>query len=162
MCFTGEPSFHSVDRHKAGAAEPDGAPHRCDTFKNMLALAIVRHVIVLASVLLLLASQASGQDGFRITYEVDTTRAERARVTGRIVNERREDVFEVSVTGEALDAKGKVLARGIAYVDSKIARGDGRPFAMSVPTVAGTANYRVVVSSFRAGFSPQAPGTQGP
>jgi hypothetical protein len=127
----------------------------------MLALAVVRPLVIALAVLLLLATEARGQDGFRITYEVDRTRAERARLTGRIVNERPEDVFEVSVTGEALDAKGKVLARGIAYVDSKIARGDGRPFSMSVPTVAGTANYRVVVSSFRAGFGTQAPGSPG-
>ena len=127
-----------------------------------MAFAIVRPLVIVVAVLLLLTAEAPAQDGFRITYEVDRTRAERARLTGRIVNERAEDVFEVSVTGEALDAKGKVLARGIAYVDSKIARGDGRPFSMSVPTVAGTANYRVVVSSFRAGFSSQAPGNQGP
>ena len=128
----------------------------------MLAFAIVRQLVIVLAVVLLLTAEARGQDGFRITYEVDRTRAERARLTGRIVNERSEDVFEVSVTGEALDAKGKVLARGIAYVDSKIARGDGRPFSMSVPTVAGTANYRVVVSSFRAGLGSQAPGSQGP
>ena len=127
-----------------------------------MAFAIVRPLVVVLAVVLLLTAEARGQGGFRITYEVDNTRAERARLTGRIVNERSEDVFEVSVTGEALDAKGKVLARGIAYVDSKIARGDGRPFSMSVPTVAGTANYRVVVSSFRAGFGSQAPSNQGP
>jgi hypothetical protein len=117
----------------------------------------VRGLLIMLAVLLLIAAEARAQDGFRITFEVDRTRAERARLTGRIVNERPEDVFEVSVTGEALDAKGKVLARGIAYVDSKIGRGDGRPFSMSVPTVAGTANYRVVVSSFRAGFATQGP-----
>ncbi len=123
----------------------------------MLALAIVRPLGIVLAVLLVLAAEARGQSGFRITYEVDRTRAERARLTGRIVNERAEDVFEVSVTGEALDAKGKVLARGIAYVDSKIGRGDGRPFSLSIPTVAGTENYRVVVSSFRAGFATQGP-----
>lgn len=123
----------------------------------MLALAIVRPLVIVLAVLLLLAAEARGQSGFRITYEVDRTRVERARLTGRIVNERAEDVFEVSVTGEALDAKGKVLARGIAYVDSKIGRGDGRPFSLSIPTVAGTENYRVVVSSFRAGFAIQGP-----
>jgi len=127
-----------------------------------MAFAIVRPFVIVLAVLLLLTAEAPAQDGFRITYEIDRTRAERARLTGRIVNERPEDVFEVSVTGEALDAKGKVLARGIAYVDSKIARGDGRPFSMSVPTVAGTANYRVVVSSFRAGIGSQAPSNQGP
>jgi hypothetical protein len=100
----------------------------------------------------------SAQDGFRITYEVDRSRPDRARLTGRVLNERADDVFEVNVTAEALDAKGKVLARGIAYVDSRISRGDGRPFSLSVPTVPGTASFRVVVSSFRAGGT----SSQGP
>jgi hypothetical protein len=100
---------------------------------------------------------ARAQGGFRITYEVDRSRPDRARLTGRVINERADDVFEVNITAEALDAKGKVLAKGIAYVDSRIGRGDGRPFSLSVPTVPGTANFRVVVSSFRAGFSSQGP-----
>jgi hypothetical protein len=100
---------------------------------------------------------ARAQDGFRITYDVDRSRPDRARLTGRVVNERADDVFEVSVTAEALDARGKVLARGISYVDSRIGRGDGRPFSMSVPTVAGTTSFRVVVSAYRAGLSSQGP-----
>jgi hypothetical protein len=103
------------------------------------------------------ADEAGAQDGFRVTFEVDRTRPERARVTGRVSNERAEDVFEVSVTAEALDARGKVLARGITYVDSRIARGDGRAFSLSVPTVAGTTSFRVAVSSWRAGVSGQGP-----
>jgi hypothetical protein len=74
-----------------------------------------------------------------------------------VVNERSEDVFEVSITAEALDAHGKVLARGIMYVDSRIGRGDARPFSMSVRTMPGTTSFRVVVSSYRAGFSSQGP-----
>jgi hypothetical protein len=103
------------------------------------------------------AAAALAQDGFRLTYDVDRTRPDRARVTGRVANERPEDVFEVSVTAEALDARGKVLARGITYVDSRIARGDGRPFSLSVPTVAGTTSFRVAVSSWRAGIGGQLP-----
>ena len=115
-------------------------------------------VAALATVLVLLdADGARAQDGFRITYEVDRSRPDRARLTGRVVNERSDDVFEVNVTAEALDARGKVLARGIAYVDSRIGRGDTRPFSMSVPTVPGTTNFRVVVSSYRAGLSTQGP-----
>jgi hypothetical protein len=128
--------------------------------ETMLARAAIRRlalVCVSSVIVLFVAGEATAQDGFRITYDVDRTRPERARLTGRIVNERSEDVFEVSVTGEALDARGKVLARGIAYVDSRIGRGDGRPFSMSVPTVAGTTSFRVVVSSFRGGFGNQGP-----
>jgi hypothetical protein len=121
------------------------------TFTSALA------ILVLVVGLTLSADPAHAQSGFRITYDVDRTRPDRARVTGRIVNERAEDVFEVNMTAEALDAKGKVLARGIAYVDARIARGDGRSFSMSVPTVAGTSDFRVVVSSFRLTGPPQGP-----
>jgi hypothetical protein len=115
-------------------------------------------VFMLAAGLVIGSADATrAQEGFRITYEVDRTRPDRARLTGKVVNERSDDVFEVNITAEALDGKGKVLARGISYVDSRIARGDGRPFSMSVPTVAGTASFRVVVSSFRAGFANQGP-----
>jgi hypothetical protein len=115
-------------------------------------------VFMLAAGLVIGSADATrAQEGFRITYEVDRTRPDRARLTGKVVNERSDDVFEVNITAEALDGKGKVLARGISYVDSRIVRGDGRPFSMSVPTVAGTASFRVVVSSFRAGFANQGP-----
>jgi hypothetical protein len=118
----------------------------------------LRRGLALAALLVTFgADVASAQDGFRITYDVDRSRPDRVRLTGRVVNDRPDDVFEVSVTAEALDARGKVLARGISYVDSRIGRGDGRPFSMSVPTVTGTTSFRVVVSSYRAGFSSQGP-----
>ena len=114
--------------------------------------------LVLATAFVALGADTVGaQDGFRITYDVDRTRPEKARVTGRVANERSDDVFEVSITAEALDAKGKVLARGITYVDTRIARGDGRPFSVSVPTVAGTTGFRVTVSAYRAGMGGQGP-----
>ena len=99
-----------------------------------------------------LAAPAVAQPGFRITYDVDDSRPGRARLNGRLTNERPDDVFEVSVTAEALDAKGKVLARGISYVDARVARGETRPFSVTVPAVPGTTSYRVVVSSFRTGL----------
>ena len=100
---------------------------------------------------------AGAQDGFRITYEVDQSRPGKARLNGRVTNDRSQDVFDVNITAEALDAGGKVLARGISFVDSRIGPGDSRTFAVSVPNVPGFARYRVVVSSFRAGFANQGP-----
>ena len=111
---------------------------------------------LLTLALVLAASAALAQAGFRISYDVaDDSRPGRARLNGRVTNERSQDVFEVSVTAEALDAKGKVIARGISYVDMRIAPGDTRTFSVTVPVVAGTTGYRVVVSSFRTGI--QAP-----
>jgi hypothetical protein len=104
-----------------------------------------------------LAGAAWAQDGFRITFEADRSRPDRARVTGRVFNDRAEDVFEVNITAEALDSRGTVLARGISFVDGRIGRGDSRPFSLTVRTVPGTEGFRVVVSSFRMGFSSQGP-----
>jgi len=95
---------------------------------------------------------ALAQQGFRITYDVDDSRPGRARLNGRLTNERGDDVFDVSVTAEALDARGKVVARGISFVDSRIARGDTRVFSVTVPAVPGATSYRVAVSSFRPGM----------
>lgn len=106
---------------------------------------------------MLLVTPSLAQPGFRITYDVDDSRPGRARLNGKLTNERPDDVFDVSITAEALDAKGKVLARGISYVDSRIARGDTRAFAVTVPVVPGVSSFRVAVSSFRPGFSNQGP-----
>ena len=111
-----------------------------------------RALVLLALALVLAASAALAQDGFRISYDVDDSRPGRARLNGKVTNERGSDVFEVSVTAEALDARGKVIARGISYVDARIARGDTRMFSVTVPSVPGTTGYRVVVSSFRTGI----------
>ncbi|HET7343480.1 MAG TPA: FxLYD domain-containing protein [Methylomirabilota bacterium] len=118
----------------------------------------VRAVLALA-VLVLTALPATGlaQDGFRITYDVDRTRPEKARITGQVANDRSQDVFEVSVTAEALDARGKVVARGMSFVDARIARGDNRQFSVSVPTPPTATSFRVVVGSYRTGFSNQGP-----
>jgi hypothetical protein len=117
----------------------------------------MRALLLAALLLALVSGEAWAQDGFRVTFDVDRSRPDRARLTGRVLNERADDVFEVSVTAEALDARGKVLARGIAYVDARIGRGDSRPFTASVPVVPGTAGFRVVVSSYRAAFGGQGP-----
>jgi hypothetical protein len=155
-------SFFLQEYSKPDAAETLAAVFRTRAVgvvpsSMMRARVLVRRCVLVLAVLVIVADEAGAQDGFKITYEVDRSRTDRARLTGRVVNERSEDVFEVNVTAEALDARGKVLARGIAYVDSKIGRGDARPFSMSVPTVAGTTSFRVVVSSYRAGFSTQGP-----
>jgi hypothetical protein len=116
-----------------------------------LALALVTLALAI------LVAPALAQQGFRITYEVDDSRPGRARLNGRLTNERGDDVFDVSVTAEALDARGKVVARGISFVDARIARGDTRMFSVTVPSVPGATTFRVTVSSFRPGISTQPP-----
>ena len=119
-----------------------------------------RYVVFLIALptLLLIGGPASAQqDGFRIAYEADRTRPERVRVVGTVTNGRPGDVFDVSVSAEALNEAGKVVAKGIAYVDSRIPAGASRPFSISVPPVPGVVRYRVVVSTFRAGLGGESP-----
>ena len=106
---------------------------------------------------LVLADGADAQN-FRITYDVDrTTRPGQVLVKGNVVNDGPSDCFDVSVTAEALNSGGKVIASGVTYVDSRIARGESKPFVANVPNVAAATRYRVEVSTFRSGFTFQAP-----
>jgi hypothetical protein len=106
---------------------------------------------------LLVAGAAEAQN-FRITYDVDrTARPGQVLVKGNVVNDGPSDCFDVSVTAEALASSGKVVASGVTYVDSRIARGESRPFVALVPSAPAATRYRVGVSSFRAGFTFQAP-----
>jgi hypothetical protein len=117
-----------------------------------------RLVLGLVAVLLLVGPAAGQRGSFRITYDVDAkSRPDQVRITGRVHNDSDGEVYDVSVTAEALDRRGKVLASGVSFVDSRISRGDSRPFTAVVPTVSGATRYRVEVTSFRGGFGAQSP-----
>jgi hypothetical protein len=101
---------------------------------------------------------AADAQNFRITYDLDrTARPGQVLVKGNVVNDGPSDCFDVSVTAEALGSSGKVVASGVTFVDSRIGRGDSKPFVALVPSVPAATRYRVVVSTFRAGFTFQAP-----
>jgi hypothetical protein len=115
-----------------------------------------RTLWALAAILILLAAGASAQESFRITYDVDRSNAEQFQVKGVVHNDSHQEVLDVSVTAEALDARGKVVARGIAYVSSRIDGRSSAPFVIKVPGVATATRFRVSVSSFRSGLGTQA------
>jgi hypothetical protein len=115
-------------------------------------------VIVAALAAIALAVAAGAQESFRVTYTVDRSNPEQVQITGTVFNDSMQDVFDVSVTAEALDGRGKVVARGIAYVGARIPGRGSAPFVCKVPPVAAAAQYRAAVSAFRAGMGPpQAP-----
>ena len=102
-------------------------------------------------------SPSRAQDSFRVTYTVDRSNPEQIQITGTVFNDSMQDVFDVSVTAEALDARGKVVARGIAYVGARIPGRGSAPFVGKVPLVAAAVRYRAAVSAYRAGGGPQSP-----
>jgi hypothetical protein len=111
----------------------------------------------LLGTLLTLAMPGAAQVGFRVTHEVKSRDASAILLTGRVVNDTGGGVVDVWVTAEAMNASGKVLARGIAFVGATIARGAGAPFEVKLPAVEGVLTFRVAVTSFRAGGEAQSP-----
>lgn len=105
---------------------------------------------------------AWAESPFRISYNVDTSAPERVQVRGSVVNEARFDVVDVYVTAEALDAGGKVVARGVTFAASSLPRKASATFVANVPAVKGAASYRVIVSSFRPGLAVEAPSPRFP
>ena len=110
----------------------------------------------IAVVVLAFALSVAAQSPLQLAYDVDTS-GPKVRISGRVVNGGRDDVFEVYVTAEALDRNGKVVARGIAYVDSKIGRGESQTFTATVPAVPAATRYRAKISSYRTGLGAQSP-----
>lgn len=112
--------------------------------------------LVLAAVALaapaLVPARAAAQGRFRVVWTVERTGAKQVELTGQVSNDSPEDVVDVYVTAEALDASGRVLARGIAFVAGQIAARQASQFSARVPNVRGTTGFHVGVSSFRAGF----------
>jgi hypothetical protein len=113
-----------------------------------------RLTAALALAVLLVACPAAGQGNFRVTYDVDRN-PQQVRVVGWVTNDAPFDAHDVYVTAEALDAGGKVVARGIAFVASHIPSRGTAGFSAPVPAVPTIARFRVRVTSFRMGLGPQ-------
>ena len=101
------------------------------------------------------AAVAIAQEPFQLRYNVDKTGSS-VRVNGTIMNEGRAEALDVYVTAEALDAAGKVLGRGVAFVSEQIPQRASASFVISVPAAQAAASFRVRVSSFRFGLGVQA------
>jgi hypothetical protein len=103
----------------------------------------------------LAAAAASAQSTpFRLTHSVDRNPGTHVAVIGRVFNDARADAVEVYVTAEALDGSGKVVASGVSYVGS-VPAGGSAAFTVKIPAAKPAATFRVLVTSFRFGFSVQ-------
>ena len=109
-------------------------------------------VVVMAA---LVPALAPAQESFQLRYNVDRTSSGQVRVNGTVVNDARLDVIDVYVTAEALDASGRVLGRGIAFVSASIPQRGTAPFTISIPAAQTATSFRVRVSSFRFGMGLQ-------
>jgi hypothetical protein len=94
---------------------------------------------------------------FTITFTVDRSQpGGGVRLVGRVVNEGRLEARNLTLTGEALDASGNLVASGAAYVGTVPERGTAL-FAIPMPQNPRAVSYRVVVTGYQLGFGqPQA------
>lgn len=118
---------------------------------------VARVLVALVSIAVFTAGSAAAQAGFRVSHSVGRTTPTHVEVTGSVRNEARAEAVDVSVTVEALGPDGKVLARGITFVSSRIPESGSAGFTAKVPTVPGVAAYRAAVTSFRFVQSIQGP-----
>lgn len=108
----------------------------------------MRTLLPTLSAMMLMAGAAIAQPGFRVTQETGRTTPTSVEVKGVVFNESRSDAVDVTVTAEAVDAGGKVLARGISYVAVRIPERGSASYSAKVPAMPGVASYRVSVTSF--------------
>src|SRR5439155_24475967 len=80
---------------------------------------------------------AQAQAKFKVTYQVERTDSNRVYLAGRVYNDASVDAVDVYVTAEALDASGKELARGVAFVARSIPARSDADFSARVPTSPG-------------------------
>jgi hypothetical protein len=106
-------------------------------------------VVVSVLVVLAVVGGAFAQSGFKVMQGEAKPMSSHVEVPGTIVNETRGEAFDVSITVEALSPTGKVVARGICFVSSRLPAGGSAPFVAKVPAVAGVNSYRAKVTSFR-------------
>ena len=112
-------------------------------------LALLQLVVIL---LVPPLAHAQGVKNFRVTWNVEKTNPTTTEIAGTVTNDARLEAFDVYVTAEALNDKGKVVSRGLTHVGQVLGPSATQPFVAKVPVVPGIASYRVVVSSFRFGL----------
>src|SRR5262245_52765668 len=108
--------------------------------------------LLVAAMLAALVASVRAQGPFRITYDVDRSAPGRTKITGQVFNEAGRDVVDVSVTAEALDGGGKVVAGGIEFVSATIRQNGSARFEAVVPAPPTATSFRVRVSSYRPGM----------
>jgi hypothetical protein len=105
--------------------------------------------IVLTVTLVLLSGGHGTAQEFRITFERQPDEATSLVLAGTLSNESTREVVDVWVGAEALNAGGRVVSRGLAFVSPLLRGRADTNFTVKLPRVEGVQRFRVFVSSFR-------------
>lgn len=113
--------------------------------------------IILAMCLVLLGVGLAIAQPFRITFRREPAAPSSIVLMGEVSSDGPRDVVDVWVTADALNAEGKVVGRGIAFVTSFLPGRGTATFAVKLPRVEEARSFRLSVSSFRYASGAQSP-----
>jgi hypothetical protein len=112
---------------------------------------------VLTATLVLLSGSGTAQEQFRISFQRQPDEPTSLVVGGTLTNQGARDVVDVWVTAEALDAGGRVVGRGVAFVSPLLRSRAETKFTVKLPRVEQVHSFRLSVSSFRYMTGPESP-----
>jgi len=113
--------------------------------------------IILAICLVLLGVGLATAQPFRITFARERDEPTSVVLMGEVFNDGLRDIVDVWVTADALNAEGKVVGRGVAFVTSFFRGGGTTKFTVKLPRAEQAHSFRLVVSSFRYASREQSP-----
>lgn len=105
--------------------------------------------IVLTATLVLLSGGPGAAQELRLTFERQPDEPTSLVLAGTLSNESPRDVVDVWVGAEALNARGRVVGRGLAFVSPLLRGRAATKFTVKLPRVEQVQSFRVFVSSFR-------------
>jgi hypothetical protein len=106
-------------------------------------------VVLTASLALLSAGLGVAQAPFQITFHRAPDEPTSLVVAGTVSNDGSRDVVDVWVTADALNAQGRRVGRGTAFVASLLRGRASTAFTVKLPRADEAHSFRVFVSSFR-------------
>jgi hypothetical protein len=104
---------------------------------------------VVAVLLVLLEAGLATAQPFRITFRREPDEATSIVLKGEVFNDGSRDLVDVWVTADALDAGGKAVGRGLAFVAALLPGPGSTSFTVKLPRVEAARSFRLAVSSFR-------------
>jgi hypothetical protein len=114
-------------------------------------------IILTANLVLLWAGLGAAQQPFHLTFHRAPDEPSSLVLVGNVSNDGSRNVVDVWVTADALDARGRVVARGLAFVTSQLPGRASRAFTVKLPRAEEAHSFRVFVSSFRYMFATESP-----
>ena len=105
--------------------------------------------VLTVSLLLLSGGRGAAQDQFRVSFQRQPDEPTSLVLAGIVANAGSRDVVDVWVTAQALDAGGRVVGRGVAFVSPMLRSRAEEKFVVKLPRAEQVQSFRVAVSSFR-------------